>query len=192
MRHQAHGSRRIPERPLDFMRVDDEERDRKRRLVFLWSMRPVVAHVGFQTPLDSPRVAGAQLVLKVKAHLEVSGQNLPNGIRAYRGPAPVDGAVGLGGRDRPQQFAVRCLPCRRGQLREEPRDPVRVPRLAPPRVDPVADVSRAASAVLRYAGAPYAPVGGKLGAVSVGKIADTFCQLKGLYCCKVWMRPRKR
>ena len=111
MCHQAHGSRRVPEGLLDLMRVHDEERGRKWRLVFLWGIRPVVPHVGFQPSLNSPWVPRAQFVLEVERHLEVPCQHLPNSIRGYSSPAPVEGAVGLCGRDGPQQLALRRVPC---------------------------------------------------------------------------------
>lgn len=79
MRHQAHGGRSVPEGLFNLTRVDDEERGRKRGLVFLRGIRPVVPHVGFRPSRSSPRMAGTQIALQVERHLEVSGQHLQIG-----------------------------------------------------------------------------------------------------------------
>ena len=117
-------------------------------------------------------MAGSQLVLEVERDVKAPGEQVPHGVGGDGGIAPVVGPVGPGGGDGPLEFARRVFPGLRFQLREEPRNAVRVLRLPRPRLDPVSQVTPAALFVGGEGGAPYALRGGKLGAVPVGDVAN--------------------
>ena len=98
--------------------------------------------------------------------------HLPHGVGCDGGIAPVVGPVGPGGGDGPLELAVWVCPGLGLQLREEPRDPIGVLRLPRPRVDAVAHVPSPALEVGGESGAPDAPCGRKLCAVSVSRVAN--------------------